>query len=145
MSAVLSTTVLTDLATATDSTNPAFGWLGPLVSSIGAILVAGIGVASLLWRRRLDRKDLEQDRTIEAEIAGQPKVTDGWEEVRAARLEASTYYNLYRTFENLFYTVFSALRHLARSTRDEHPDQQFDQDVIDALAIIPPDTSEPKK
>ena len=81
----------------------------------------------------------------DAAIAAQPKITDGWEEVRKARLEATNYYNLYRTFENLFYTVFTALRHLARMVRSAHPDHEFDKDIVDALAVVPPGTAEAKK
>lgn len=128
-----------------DATPPDMSWLGPTVSAIGGVLIAMVGGISLVWRRRQDRKDAAIDRTADAEIAAQPKVTDGWEEVRQARLEASTYYNLYRTFENLFYTAFSALRHLARTIRDAHPEQKFDKDVVDALAIVPPDTTDAKK
>lgn len=124
---------------------PNMDWLGPVVTAIGGVLVAAVGGVSLAWRRRQDRNDAMEDKSIDAKIAVQPKITDGWEEVRKARLEASNYYNLYRVFENLFYTVFTALRHLARSVRAEHPDQQFDQDIVDALAVVPPGTTEAKK
>ena len=119
-------------------------WLGPTITSIGAFIVALIGGISLAWRRRQDRQDSQSDRVTDAELASQPKVTDGWDEVRAARLEASNYYNLYRTFENLFYTVFSALRHVTRSVRDAHPTEEFAKDVLDALAIVPPDATDMK-
>lgn len=117
---------------------PNLDWLGPVAGALGAIVVALIGGISIVWRRRQDKKDLAEDRISDSA----PKITDGWEEVRAARQEASRYYSLYRTFENLYYTAFSALRHLARKNRDTRPDEAFDQDVIDALATDPPDTSE---
>ena len=98
-----------------------------------------VGGISLAWRRGQERKDSQADKVTDAEIAAQPKVTDGWEEVRLARLEASKYYNLYRVFENMFYVVSSALKHLARSTRVAHPDHQFDKVVVDALAVVPPE------
>ena len=120
-------------------------WLGPAITSIGAFIVAAIGGISLVWRRRQDRQEEQADRITDAELASQPKVTDGWDEVRAARLEASNYYNLYRTFENLFYTVFSALRHVTRSVRDAHPEEELPKDVLDALAIVPPDATDMKK
>ena len=113
--------------------------------AIGGVLVAAVGGVSLVWRRRQDRKDNLEDKVADAAIAAQPKITDGWEEVRKARLEATNYYNLYRTFENLFYTVFTALRHLARMVRSAHPDHEFDKDIVDALAVVPPGTAEAKK
>lgn len=115
-------------------------WLGPAVTAIGGVLIAAIGGVSLVWRRRQDRKDQVEDRKADAVIAVQPKVTDGWEEVRKARAEATTYYNLYRAFENLYYIVADALRKLARSVRDAHPEEVFDKDVVDALALKPPET-----
>ena len=119
-------------------TPPNLEWLGPVAGTLGTIVVATIGAISIVWRRKQDRRDAQEDQ-----LAGnQPKVTDGWEEVRTARLEASNYYNLYRTFENLFYTVFSALRHLAQKTRHDHPQEVFAPDVLDALAIVPPDTTD---
>lgn len=120
-------------------------WLGPAVSVIGGVMVALIGGISLIWRRRQDRKEAIADKQADTESAIRPKVTDGWEEVRAARLETSMYYNLYRTFENLFYTVFSALRHLARVTRDTNPETVFEKDITDALAVVPPETTVNKK
>lgn len=120
-------------------------WLGPVIAVAGASVVAVISLVSLLLGKRADRRNAKAAAVDQAEIAVTPKITDGWEEVRQARMEASQYYNLYRTFENLFYTVFSALRHLVRSIRDAHPEQQFDQDVTDALAIVPPDTTDVKK
>ena len=127
------------------SNAPDMAWLGPVVTVLGGVLVAAVGGVSLVWRRRQDHKDALEDKAVDAKIAIQPKITDGWEEVRAARLEASKYYNLYRTFENLFYTVFTALRHLARAVRTAHPDHQFDQDIVEALAVVPPGTAEVKK
>lgn len=115
-------------------------WLGPTVTAIGGVLIAAVGGISLVWRRRQDRKDQVEDKKADAVIAIQPKVTDGWEEVRKARAEATTYYNLYRAFENLYYIVADALRKLARSVRDAHPEEVFDKDVVDALALKPPET-----
>jgi len=124
---------------------PDMGWLGPVVTAIASVLVATIGGVSLAWRRRQDRRETLEDKAADAATAAQPKVTDGWEEVRRARQEASNYYNLYRAFENLYYIVLGALRHLARTVRLEHPDQKFDQDIVDALAAVPPDTTTVKK
>ncbi len=111
-------------------------WLGPIVTAIGSVVVAAVAGAATVYRRRQDR----QEHTEDAELSLQPKVTDGWEEVRQARQEATTYYNLYRVFENMYYTVAAALRHLARTIHAAHPDQKFDKDVVDALALKPPDT-----
>jgi len=124
---------------------PDLSWLGPTVTAIGLVLVAIISGISTVWRRRQDRKDIVKDKSLDAAIAVQPKVTDGWEEVRLARAEASAYYNLYRNFENLFYTAFGALRHLARTYRDANPTAVLDKDVADALAIVPPDTTDVMK
>jgi len=115
-------------------------WLGPTVTAIGGVLIAAVSGISLVWRRRQDRKDQVEDKKADAVIAIQPNVTDGWEEVRKARAEATTYYNLYRAFENLYYIVADALRKLARSVRDSHPEEVFDKDVVDALALKPPET-----
>lgn len=125
-------------------TPPDLNWLSTIVTAAGGVIIAMVGGASLVWRRRQDRKDAIADKKTDAEIAVTPKVTDGWEEVRLARAEASQYYNLYRLFENLFYTAFSALRHLARRVHEAHPDQKFDKDIVDALAIVPPDTTDIK-
>ena len=125
------------LAAATE-TQP--DYLGPILATIGVVIVALIQGVSVVWRRRQDRRDAKEDKTEDAVLAVQPKVIDGWEEVRKARAEATTYYNLYRTFENLFYLVQGALRHLVRSVRDAHPDQEFAPDVVEALAAQPPDT-----
>jgi hypothetical protein len=119
---------------------PDLNWLGPSILATGSILVALIGIVSLILGKRQDRKNKAAEQQGEAAIAVQPKITDGWEEVRTARAEATEYYKLYRTFENLFYVVFGALRHLARLFRTKNPDEPFDQDIVDALAVIPPDT-----
>lgn len=124
---------------------PDMSWLGPVVTAASAVIVAAVSGVSLAWRRRQDHKDALEDKSVDAGIAAQPKITDGWEEVRKARLEATNYYNLYRVFENLFYTVFTALRRLARTVREEHPDQEFDQSIVDALAVVPPGATEAKK
>lgn len=118
-------------------------WIGPTVTAIGTVLVALVGGASLFWRRKQDAQIARQDKATDAVIAVQPTVTDGWEEVRQARMEASSYYNLYRAFENLFYSAFGALRFLARKVHDENPAEPFDQIVLDGLALIPPDTHVP--
>ena len=120
---------------------PNLDWLGPVVSGVSAVLVGIVGAASLVWRRRQDRRDASEDRSADAAIAVQPTVSDGWDEVRQARKEATSYYNLYRAFENLYYIAFGALRHLARKTRDAHPDVEFEADIIEALATTPPDTT----
>jgi hypothetical protein len=116
-------------------------WLGVVVTAVGSLLVAVVGAISLVWRRRQDRKDQVEDKVTDAAIAVQPKVIDGWEEVRKARAEATRYYNLYRVFEELYYTVASAFRKLAKSVRDRHPDEEFDKDVVEALALKPPETN----
>ena len=139
---LLSNLPLTDPA---DSGGPDLSWLGPAVLATGSVLVALIGILSLIIKSRQDRKAAKSAAEDQAEIAVQPKVTDGWEEVRAARLEATKYYNLYRAFEDLYYVVSSALRHLARNVRDAHPEQVFDKDIAEALAVVPPETDVPKK
>jgi hypothetical protein len=124
---------------------PNLQYLGILVPAVGAFLIALTGLVSNVWRRRQDRKDALEDKNADANIAAQPKITDGWEEVRKARLEATLYYNLYRAFENIFYTVFGAFKHLVRDTRNAHPDHEFSKDILDALKVDIPDTSEPAK
>jgi hypothetical protein len=123
------------------NTNPPdLSWLGPTITAGGAVVVGLIALFSILWSNRQKHKDTMVEKATDQ----QPTITDGWDEVRKARAEATTYYNLYRTFEDLFYRVWGALRHLVRTTRDVHPDQKFDPDVVDALAIVPPDTTDVK-
>lgn len=128
-----------------NSNPPDLSWLGPSITSAGVVIVGLFVLFSNLWQRRQNRKDAVVDRHEDASLSVQPKITDGWEEVRKARDEASQYYNLYRTFENLFYVSFGALRHLARTFRDKNPDETLDKDVVDALAIVPPDTTDASK
>ena len=132
--------LLSAIAEVDPATPPDIGWLGPVATAGGGVIVAMIGGASIVWRRRQDRRDAVDDRHLDAEIAVQPRVTDGWEEVRKARAEATTYYNLYRAFEHLYYTCASALRKLARRVRDHHPEEEFDADIVAALALKPPET-----
>lgn len=119
---------------------PDLSWLGPTITAGGAVVVGGIALVSVLWSNR--QKHIEVMTEKSADL--QPTITDGWDEVRKARAEATLYYNLYRTFEDLFYRVWGALRHLARDVRMSHPEQVLDPDVVDALAIVPPDTTDVK-
>ena len=114
-------------------------WLGPIVTAVGGVIVAIIGGIAMIWRRRQERQDEQEDRAEEATASTQPKVVDGWSEVRAARAEATKYYNLYRTFEDMYFTVISALRGLVRSVREAHPEQKFSKEVVDALAVKGPE------
>lgn len=127
------------------STPPDMSWLGPTVATIGSLIIAIVGFISIIIGKRQDRKNSKADSMEAAGIAIAPKVTDGWDEVRAARAEATKYYNLYRAFENVYYIASTALRHLARSVRETHPEMTFDQDIADALATDAPDTSEAMK
>ena len=120
-------------------------WLGPAIAAAALILVAVIQAISAVWKRRVDKRDKTADNLANADIAIQPRITDGWEEVRAARAEATKYYNLYRAFENLYYIVIGALRHLVRSAKDAHPETVFEKDITDALAAVPPDTADIQK
>jgi hypothetical protein len=115
-------------------------WLGPVVTAVGFVFVAIISGASGMWKSGQDRKSSKEDKA--ADLAGEhaPKVIDGWEEVRRARAEASSYYNLYRIFEEMYYTSMTALRKLSRRVREAHPEEEFDQSVIDALEAEPPET-----
>lgn len=124
---------------------PDLSWLGPTIGACGVVIVSLIGVLSLIIGKRQDRKNAKAAALDSAELGAAPKVTDGWEEVRLARADATKYYNLYRAFENIYYTVASALRHLGRSIHETHPDMVFEKDVTDALAIVPPDTSDATK
>lgn len=116
---------------------PDLSWLGPTIAAGGGVIVGLIALISVLWSNRQKHKEAMVEKTADS----QPTITDGWEEVRRARDEASEYYKLYRIFENLFYTVMSALRHLARVFRASQPDAVLDKDIVDALAIVPPDTT----
>lgn len=102
-------------------------WLGPTATAAGGVIVATIAGASLLFRRRTAAKE-----------KATPSPKDEWSETRAARIEASKYYSLYRTFEDLFYAVHSALRTLAKASHDAHPDQPLPDEVLKALALRPP-------
>lgn len=102
-------------------------WLGPTASAAGGVIVASIAGASMLWRRRTAAKE-----------KATPSPKDEWSETRSARAEASKYYSLYRTFEDLFYAVHSALRTMAKASHDAHPDQVIPDEVVKALALRPP-------
>lgn len=117
---------------------PNFEWLGPTVTAIGAVIVAAIGGASVIWRRRQDARDKSEEQAA-AKIHTEK---DGWEEIREAHSEATRYYKLYRTFEDLFYSVHSALRHLARTHHEAHPERELPQNVIDALSLRPPEDTD---
>jgi hypothetical protein len=113
-------------------------WLGPVVTTAGVVIVGAITGVSAIIRRRQDRQESLEDKIIDKE----PSEKDGWAEVREARAEATKYYKLYRAFEDMYYAVASALRHLARSVHDAHPEKALGKDVVDALAIKPPDLDE---
>lgn len=114
---------------------PNLDWLGPVVTAIGGVLVAAVGGISLVWRRRQDRRESVEDK----ELDRAPKEVDAYEEMRLARAEASRYYRLFRTFEDLFYSAHAALRFLARRVHDAHPEQELDKNVVEALALRPPE------
>jgi len=116
-------------------TTDSLSWLGPVATVVGGVLIAAIGGVATIWRRRQDRQDQVADKVVDK----LPSEKDGWQEVRAARAETSHYYKLYRIFEDLFYTVGTGLRALARTVHTAHPEQVFPQEVIDALAARPPD------
>lgn len=120
--------------TATDASD-SLAWLGPIATAAGGVLVAMVGGVAMVWRRRQDRRDQLSDKSIDK----LPTEKDVWQEVRSARAETSHYYALYRIFEDLFYTVGTGLRVLARTVHQAHPEQVFPQEVIDALAARPPD------
>lgn len=121
-------------------TAPNLEWLAPTISTIGAIIIAALGTISLVWQKRQARQEQVEDKRTDAEIAATPKVVDGWDEVRNARAEATKYYNLYRVFEDLYYTVSAALRHLARLFHEKQPAEKIPDDVVEALAVKPPKT-----
>jgi len=126
----------------TQESQPSLDWLGPAVTGAAGVLIALIGTISLFWRRRQDRDQSQSDRTVDAENAAQPRVVDEWQEVRNARAEATTYYNLYRVYENLYHVAIAALRNLTRRVRTDHregEDFEFGDDVAVALAMEPPE------
>lgn len=114
---------------------PNLEWLVPALGIGGSIVVALIGAASLIWRRRQDRKDTLDDKLTDKA----PDVTDGWAEVRQARAEASRYYRLFRVFEELYYSVASALRFLSRKWHERLPEEPLDPEVVKALELRPPE------
>jgi uncharacterized protein HemX len=107
--------------------------LGIVVSAITTMVVAGLGAAGLAWRRRQDREAQKEDQVVSKQLSEKEEI----DVLTQARNEATKYYNLYTFFRGLFYDVQQALRHLVRKLRDETPDMELDQDVVDALALRP--------
>jgi hypothetical protein len=114
---------------------PDLSWLSPAIGGAALVIVAAVNGVAALVRRRQDRQDALVDKSIEK----QPTEKDEWSEVRAAREEASRYYNLMRWFESAYYTMHTALQHLARMIHDKHPDIELGKEVTDALALRPPE------
>jgi hypothetical protein len=126
------------LEVVTPASEPDLDWLGPFATLVGGVLVALIGGISAVWRRKQDKKD----KRDEANEAAQPRVVDGWEEIREARTETTTYYKLMTIYRDMHHQTQAALRSLVRSIRKAHPDQEFEQDVIDALELRAPEPTE---
>lgn len=125
---------------AAEAEPPQIDWLTPVVTIAGPVLVAIVAGVSTVYRRRQDRDDTVADR----EAAKGLSEKDELSEIDRARAQVIRYYDLYMAVRIAFDFVQSALRHLVRIVRDNHPDHEFDQEVIDALAMKPPSVAPEK-
>lgn len=100
-------------------------WIAPSVAGILALITAAVvGFISI----RNTRTGAVEQRA--------PSATQAWGETDRARERM-------HAFEDLFYTVRSALKHLARNVKQDHPEYVLTQDVIEAMALEPPDDDKP--
>jgi hypothetical protein len=102
-------------------------WVAPLIAgSLG--LATGVTAAVITYRN--NRAGATENRA--------PTAAQAWVETDRARARM-------HAFEDRFWTVLSALRHLTRSIKRDHPDYVFTEDVVEALEIEPPEEADDKK
>lgn len=95
-------------------------WIAPIIAGIIALVTAviagGIGI-------RNTRTNAVENRA--------PSANQAWNETDRARERM-------HAFEDLFYTVRSALKHLVRTILSDRPDFVLTKDVVDAMNLEPP-------
>lgn len=96
-------------------------WIAPTIT--GSLLLATGVIAGLITYRN-NRTGAVENRA--------PSATEAWNETDRARARM-------HAFEDRFWAVLSALKHLVRSVKQQHPDHVFTEDVIEALKIEPPE------
>lgn len=96
-------------------------WIAPLIAGILALVT---GVTGALIGLRNTRTNAVENRA--------PSANQAWNETDRARERM-------HAFEDLFYAVRAALKHLIRTVRERHPDFEFPPDVDAAVALEPPD------
>lgn len=102
-------------------------WIAPTITG-GLLLITGV-IAGLIGIRNT-RTNAVENRA--------PTANQAWNETDRARTRM-------HEFEDRFWTVLSALKHLVRSVKQEHPDFVLTDDVVVALKIDPPDDLDEKK
>lgn len=100
-------------------------WIAPVAAGVLALATA---ITGGLIAIRNTRSGAVENRA--------PSTTQAWSETNRAR--ARMY-----AFEDLFWTVLAALKHLHRDVKSAHPDFVISDDVAEALEIKPPE-DEPK-
>lgn len=96
-------------------------WIAPLIAGI---LALATGVTGALIGLRNTRTNAVENRA--------PTANQAWNETDRARARM-------HIFEDLFWKVLAALKHLARTVKQQHPDYVFTPDVVEALAAEPPE------
>lgn len=102
-------------------------WIAPIIA--GIIAVATAVTAGLIGIRNT-RTNAVENRA--------PSANQAWNETDRARERM-------HAFEDLFYTVRSALKHLARTVTTDNPNFVFTKDVQEALTLEPPEEPEPER
>jgi hypothetical protein len=101
-------------------------WIAPTIAGIIALATAlTAGLISI----RNTRTGAVENRA--------PSANQAWNETDRARARM-------HAFEDRFWTVLAALKHLVRSLKQEHPNFVLTEDVVKALEIEPPE-DEPDK
>ncbi len=123
-----------DLIRITAEADPQDPYLTPIIGLLGTVIVAALTTLGVVYRRRQDAQDKRADLEASKGLTDKEEMT----EIDRARLQVLRYFDLYLAMKIAFETVQSALRHLVRSIRENHPEHEFDQEVVDALALKSP-------
>lgn len=102
-------------------------WIAPSITG-GLLVIAGT-VAAIA--------NIRNTRTGAVERRA-PSAAEAWAETDRAR--ARMY-----AFEDRFWTVLGALKHLVRAIKQRHPDFPITEDVAEALTLTAPEETEKEK
>lgn len=96
-------------------------WIAPIIAGSLALITT---VTAALIGIRNTRTNAVESRA--------PSANQAWNETDRARARM-------HQFEDLFWMVLAALKHLARIVRQQHPEYEFTPDVVEALKAEPPE------